>query len=90
MDGTIGWYKARLVTKGYTQHEGLDFTETFAPVAKFTTVRTLIATAAIHGREIIQADVSNAYLHTDVETELYMVQPQGFKQLGPNGQHLVC
>ena len=61
MDGTIARYEARLVAKGYTQREGLDFTETFAPVAKFTTVRTLIATAAIHSREIVQADICTAY-----------------------------
>ena len=89
-DGTVACYKARLVAKGYTQTKGVDFNETFAPVAKFTTVRTLIATAALHGREIIQADVSTAYLHADVETELYMQQPQGFEQQGPNNEQLVC
>ena len=86
-DGTIPWYKSQ---KDTLNLRILDFTETFTPVAKFTTVRTLVATAAIHGREIIQADISTAYLHAVVETELYMIQPQEFKQLGPNRQHLVC
>ena len=70
--------------------KGVDFDETFAPVAKFTTVRSLITSAALHGRDIVQADVSTAYLHADVETELYMTQPQGFKVQGPNGEQLVC
>ena len=89
-DGTIARYKARLVAKGYTQKKGVDFNETFAPVAKFTTVRALIATVALHGREIMQVDVSTVYLYADVETELYMTQPLGFEQTGPNGEQLVC
>jgi transposase InsO family protein len=61
-DGTIAKYKARLVAKGYTQREGIDFTETFAPVVKFTTIRTLLALAALKDYSVNQMDVSTAYL----------------------------
>jgi hypothetical protein len=89
-DGTIAKYKARLVAKGYTQREGIDFTDTFAPVVKFTTIRTLLALAALKDYSVNQMDISTAYLHADVETDLYMEQPDGFKIMGEDGQPLVC
>ena len=52
VDGTLDWYKARLVAKGYTQSYGIDYLETFAPVAKMTSVRVLISLAAIHGWQL--------------------------------------
>lgn len=61
--GNITKYKGRLVAQGFTQRPGIDFNETFAPVAKFTSIRTLAALSATYGYHIHQADVDKAYLH---------------------------
>ncbi len=87
-NGSVSRYKARLVAKGYAQTYGIDYEETYSPVAKMTTVRAIIAMVATKGWSLHQMDVKNDFLHGDLREEVYMEQPPGYvDQTRPN---LVC
>jgi len=77
-DRTVQKYKAQLVTQGFTQVKGIDFDQTFTPMAKFSLLRTIFALAAEHDLEIHQMDVKATYLNTDLDEEIYMEAPPGF------------
>ena len=81
-DGSIDKYKARLVAKGYKQKEGLEYFDTYSPVMRITSIRMLIAIAALHNLEIHQMDVKTTFLNGDLNEEIYMDQPEGFISLG--------
>ena len=71
-------HKARIIGKGFTQIEGLDYDKTFAPVAKFASLRTILAIAAELDFEVHQMDVKSTYLNGKLREEIFMEAPQGF------------
>jgi transposase InsO family protein len=79
VDGSIEKYKARFVARGFSQKEGIDYEETFAPVARYTSIRTIIALAAKMKWKLHQMDVKTAFLNGVIEEEVYIEQPQGFE-----------
>ncbi|KAL0377532.1 UNVERIFIED_CONTAM: Retrovirus-related Pol polyprotein from transposon TNT 1-94 [Sesamum radiatum] len=87
-DGSIDKYKARLVAKGFKQKEGLDFFDTYSPVTRITSIRVLIAIAALYDLEIHQMDVKTAFLNGELDEEIYMEQPEGF--VVPGQEKKVC
>ena len=87
-DGNVTVYKARLVAKGFRQVQGVDYDETFSPVAMFKSIRILLAIAAFHDYEIWQMDVKTAFLNGNIDEELYMMQPEGF--VDPKDADKVC
>ena len=76
-DGTLDWYKARLVALGNRQEYGVGCEETFAPVAKMTTMHTIISIVASQGWPLHQMDVKTAFLHGDFKKDIYMTPPLG-------------
>jgi len=77
-DGSVNKHKARLVVKAYAQIFGVDFSETFAPVARLDTIRLLLAIATQKGWKIYQLDVKSAFLNGFLQEEIYVEQPEGF------------
>jgi hypothetical protein len=87
-NGEITKYKARLVAKGFLQRYGVDYDETYAPVARYPSIRALLALAAHHDWELHQMDVKSAYLNGDLEEDIYMAQPEGYE--AATQEQLVC
>ena len=83
-----GCYHACLVAKGFTQIPGLDYDETFLPVAHFESLQLLLALAALEDWEVHQLDIKLAFLNGVLDEEIYMEQPQGFINTGKETQ--VC
>ncbi|KAK4382121.1 Retrovirus-related Pol polyprotein from transposon TNT 1-94 [Sesamum angolense] len=87
-DGSIDKFKARLVAKGFKQKEGIDYFDTYSPVARLTTIQVLIALASVYNLSIHQMDVKTAFLYGELEEEIYMDQPEGFVAHG--NERKVC
>ena len=88
LDGKVETLKARLVAKGYTQKEGIDYEETFSPVAMLKSIRIPLAVTASLDYEIWQMDVKTAFLNGSLEEDIYMQQPEGFIARGQ--EHMEC
>ncbi|KAK9125539.1 hypothetical protein Scep_014385 [Stephania cephalantha] len=88
VDGSIEKHKVRLVAKGFTQKHGIDYFDTYSPVARIATIRLLIAIAAINKLVIHQMDVKTAFLNGELDEEIYMEQPEGF--IMPGHENKVC
>lgn len=87
-NGDLICHKARLVAQGFSQRQGIDFHEIFAPVAKFASIRAMIALSAHFGLHLHQMDVRTAYLNGELEETIFMRQPEGFVVKGK--EHLFC
>ncbi|GKA65763.1 zinc finger, CCHC-type containing protein [Tanacetum coccineum] len=88
VDGTVEKFKARVVIQGFKQNSEIDYFDTYAPVARISTIRLLIAMASIHSLIIHQMDVKIAFLNGELDEEVYMNQPQGF--IMPGNENKVC
>jgi hypothetical protein len=77
-DGNIERYKARFVARGFSQKEGIDYDEIFAPIARYSSIRIIISLAAVFGWKLHQMDVKTTFLNGEVEEEVYIEQPEGF------------
>ena len=88
-DGTVDRYKARLIARGFTQEYGIDYENTFAPVAQFSSIKTLIAVSATGKCPLFQMDVKNVFLNGKLSDEVYMKLPIGYSH-PPGFPHNVC
>nr|GEW39700.1 zinc finger, CCHC-type [Tanacetum cinerariifolium] len=88
VDEIIDKFKARLVLQCFRQKEWINYFDTYAPIARITTIRLLLALAAIHNLLIHQIDVKTTFLNSDLKEELYMKQPEGFVLPGKRADEL--
>ena len=89
-NGKPSRHKARFVAKGFSQREGIDYKETYSPIARLSTVRVVMNIAAQNSWQIKQLDIKTANLNANVDADISMKQPEGFEEKGPNGEKLVC
>jgi hypothetical protein len=87
VDGSVENFKARFVASGFTQKEGIDYEETFAPVARYTSIQTIIALTFVLGWKLHQMDVKTTFLNGKIEQKVFVEQPDGFV-LHNKGTHL--
>jgi hypothetical protein len=87
-NGSVENFKARFVARGFTHKEGIDYEETFSPVARYTSIRTIISLALVLGWKLHQMDVKTTFLNGKIEQEVFVEQPYGFV-LHNKGTH-VC
>jgi hypothetical protein len=80
VDDKVERYKERLVEKGYSQKEGIDFHEIFSPVVKLVSIHVVLALVVLLDLELEKLDVKTTFLHGDLDEEIYMEQPKGFVQ----------
>jgi hypothetical protein len=80
--GNVQKHKARLVARGFTQQPGIDFNETFAPVARMDTIRTVLDIVAQYKWSVYQMDVKSTFLNRHLEENMYVEQPQGYEVRG--------
>lgn len=90
VNGEIHRYKARLCARGFMQEHGVDFTETFAPVVRYDSIRVLLALAVQLDLEMVQFDVETAFLHADLEEKVYIEVPEGLTIKSANENETVC
>ena len=88
IEGKVETFKARLVAKGYKQKKGIDYEETFSPVAMLKSIKILLSIVAHYDYEIWQMDVKTTFLNGNLEEEIYMMQLEGF--IAKNQEHMTC
>jgi histone deacetylase 1/2 len=88
VDGTLDKYKAHLVAKGYKQHYGIDYEDTFGTVVKAATIRLVLSLAVSRGWNLRQLDVQNVFLHGNLEEKVFMRQPPGYESM--THPHYIC
>jgi hypothetical protein len=81
-DGSIEKFKVRFMARGFSQKEGVDYEETFAPVTRYTSIRAVMSLVSFMGWRIHQMDVKTTFLNGIIEEEVYIEQPQGFEVNG--------
>ena len=87
-DGNINQYKARLMAQGYSHTQGVDYEDVFSPVARYSSIRTLLALANAYDLEVHQMDVKTAFLNGTVNHDIYMSRPERF--IDPDHPNYVC